>query len=133
MLSSALWSALGPTKIYLYAKSADMRKSFNGLHAIVESEFGRDIRAGDVFVFLNRRLDRIKLIHWDRDGLAIWMKRLERGTFQRPRCPPDATQVEMDTTDLALLLSGIELASVRRRPRYALDAASRRASEPVGS
>ena len=49
------------------------------------SEFGRDIRAGDVFVFLNRRLDRIKLIHWDHDGLAIWMKRLERGTFQRPR------------------------------------------------
>ena len=88
MLSATLLSPLGATKIYLYAKSADMRKSFNGLHAIVQSEFGRDIRTGDMFVFLNRRLDRIKLIHWDRDGLAIWMKRLERGTFQRPRCPP---------------------------------------------
>ena len=133
MLSSALWSALGPTKVYLYAKPADMRKSFNGLHAIVESEFGRDIRTGDVFVFLNRRLDRIKLIHWDRDGLAIWMKRLERGTFQRPRCPPDAAQVEIDATDLALLLSGIELTSVKRRTRYALDAARRRAVAPVVS
>ncbi len=77
MLSSALLSPLGQTKIYLYAKAADMRKSFNGLHAIVAAEFGCDIRAGNVFVFLNRRLDRIKLIHWDHDGLAIWMKKQE--------------------------------------------------------
>jgi transposase len=133
MLSSTLWSPLGPTKIYLYAKPADMRKSFNGLHALVEAEFRRDIRTGDVFVFLNRRLDRIKLIHWDQDGLAIWMKRLERGTFQRPRCPPDVAQVEMDATDLSLLLSGIELASVKRRPRYALDAAQRGVRQPTAS
>jgi transposase len=121
MLSSVLLSPLGSTKVYLYAKPADMRKSFNGLHAIVAAEFGRDIRAGDLFVFLNRRLDRIKLIHWDRDGLAIWMKRLERGTFQRPRCPPGAAQVEIDATDLSLLLSGIELSSAKRRRRYSCD------------
>jgi transposase len=133
MLPSSLLSPLGQTKIYLYAKPADMRKSFNGLHAIVQSEFQRDIRSGDVFLFLNRRLDRIKLIHWDRDGLAIWMKRLERGTFQRPRRLPSGAQVEMDATDLALLLSGIELTSVKRRPRYALDAAQRTPLEPIGS
>jgi len=132
VLSSMLLSPLAQPRIYLYAKPADMRKSFDGLHAIVQSEFRRDIRAGDVFVFLNRRRDRIKLIHWDRDGMAIWMKRLERGTFQRPRCPPDAAQVDLDATDLALLLSGIELTSVKRRPRYAPDAASRRGPEPVG-
>jgi transposase len=114
---------LGSAKIYLYAKPADMRKSFNGLHAIVAAEFGRDIRTGDVFVFLNRRLDRIKLIHWDQDGLAIWMKRLERGTFQRPRPLPDGVQVEIDATDLTLMLSGIELASAKRRLRYAIPAA----------
>ena len=129
MLPSSLLCPLGQAKIYLYAKPADMRKSFNGLHAIVAAEFGRDIRTGDVFVFLNRRLDRIKLIHWDRDGLAIWMKRLERGTFQRPRCPPDAAQVEMDATDLTLLLSGIELTSAKRRPRYAIDSRKRAAME----
>jgi transposase len=129
MLSSALLSPLGQTKIYLYAKPTDMRKSFNGLQAIVQSEFRRDIRAGDVFVFLNRRRDRIKLIHWDRDGLAIWMKRLERGTFQRPRCSATAAQVEMDATDLAVLLAGIELLSVQRRPRYAIDAGQRAAPE----
>lgn len=123
MLSSALLSPLGSAKIYLYAKPADMRKSFNGLHAIVAAEFGRDIRTGDVFVFLNRRLDRIKLIHWDQDGLAIWMKRLERGTFQRPRPLPDGVQVEIDATDLTLMLSGIELASAKRRLRYAIPTA----------
>src|SRR3974390_1501575 len=124
MLSSTLLSPLGQTKIYLYARPADMRKSFNGLHAIVAGEFGRDIRAGDVFVFLNRRLDRIKLIHWDRDGLVIWMKRLEKGSFQRPCCAPGAEHVEMDATDLAILLAGLELGSVKRRVRYQCDAAS---------
>ncbi len=133
MLSSALLSPLGKTKIYLYAKPADMRKSFNGLHALVAAEFGRDIRAGDVFVFLNRRLDRIKLIHWDRDGLAIWMKRLERGTFQRPRGSGNGPQLEMDATDLTLLLSGIELASVKRRPRYSLAPVPGAAVEQGGS
>ena len=133
MLSSAMLSPLGQTKIYLYAKPTDMRRSFNGLHAIVEAEFRRDIRAGDVFVFLNRRLDRIKLIHWDRDGLAIWMKRLERGTFQRPRGSARGAPVEMDATDLALLLSGIELTSVKRRPRYSLDSTQHTALEPIGA
>jgi len=97
MLPPSLPSAWGPTKIYLYAQPTDMRKSFDGLHAIVQSEFRRDIRLGDVFLFLNRRRDRIKLLHWDRDGLAIWMKRLERGTFQRPRRSLSGEPVEMDT------------------------------------
>lgn len=133
MLSSTPLSAGGQTKIYLYAKPIDMRRSFDGLHAIVQSEFHRDIRAGDVFVFLNRRLDRIKLLHWDRDGMAIWMKRLERGTFQRPQSPPCGVQVEMDATDLALLLSGIELTSVKRRHRYSLNAEELGEQEPSAS
>jgi transposase len=133
MLLSSLLSPSGQTKFYLYAKPVDMRMSFNGLHAIVQSEFLRDIRCGDVFLFLNRRLDRIKLIHWDHDGMAIWMKRLERGTFQRPRSAPRGVQVEMDGTDLALLLSGIELTSVKRRRRYAFDAAKPAILEQVSS
>ena len=112
---------------------ADMRKSFDGLHALVQSEFRCDIRAGAVFLFLNRRRDRIKLLHGDRDGLVIWMKRLERGTFRRPRRAPHGAQVEMDATDLALLLSGIELTSVRRRRRYTCDAVPGTAPEPRGS
>src|ERR1700687_3309471 len=74
---------LGQTKIYLYAKDVDMRKSFDGLHAIIQSEFRRDVRQGDLFLFLNRRLDRIKLMPWDTDGLVIWMKKLE---LHYPHC-----------------------------------------------
>lgn len=118
MPPSSFPAPLSPARIFLYAKNVDMRKSFDGLHAIVQSEFRRDIRLGDLFLFLNRRLDRIKLIHWDGDGLVIWMKRLERGSFQRPRSKPGAEHVEMDSTDLAILLAGIELASVKRRTRY---------------
>jgi transposase len=129
MLPSSFLAPLGQTKIYLYAKNVDMRKSFNGLHAIVQSEFQRDIRLGDLFLFLNRRLDRIKLIHWERDGLVIWMKRLEKGNFQRPPCAPGADHVEMDATDLAILLAGLELASVKRRPRYRCDTVSLAAAQ----
>ena len=118
-LSTSLTSP--QVRIYLYAKNVDMRKSFDGLHAIVQTEFHKDIRSGDLFLFLNRRLDRLKLLHWDRDGLVIWMKRLEQGTFQRPPSATNSNQVVMDATDLALLLSGIELTSVKRRKRYAVD------------
>lgn len=118
-LSTSLTSP--QVRIYLYAKNVDMRKSFDGLHAIVQTEFHKDIRSGDLFLFLNRRLDRLKLLHWDRDGLVIWMKRLEQGTFQRPPSATNNNQVVMDATDLALLLSGIELTSVKRRKRYAVD------------
>lgn len=114
-------SSLAAARIYLYAQHVDMRRSFDGLCAIVQSEFRRDVRLGDLFVFLNRRLDRIKLMYWDRDGIAIWMKRLERGTFQRPVAPPGSDQVVMDATDLTLLLSGVDLASAKRRKRYAVD------------
>lgn len=113
-------SAFAPssTRIYLYAQNVDMRKSFNGLCGIVQAEFARDIRDGDLFLFLNRRGDRIKAMYWDRDGIAIWMKRLERGTFQRPVAIAGISQVEIDATDLSLLLSGIDLNSAKRRQRY---------------
>ena len=114
----SLLAPMGQTKIHLYAKHVDMRKSFNGLQALIQAEFKRDVRHGDLFLFLNRRLDRLKLMHWDRGGLLIVYKRLEQGTFQRPLCPPDADHVVMDAAELTLLLSGIELTSVKRRRRY---------------
>lgn len=122
--------ATSQVRIYLYAKDVDMRKSFDALHAIIQSEFQKDVRLGDVFLFLNRRLDRLKLMGWDRDGLAIFYKRLESGTFQRPVVKPDGNHVELDTTELALLLTGIELRSVKRRPRYSLSQSTR---QSVGS
>jgi transposase len=124
------FAPLGQTKIFLYAKHVDMRKSFDGLHALIQSEFKRDVRLGDLFLFLNRRLDRLKLMHWDRDGFLILYKRLESGTFQRPHCPVDADHVVMDATDLTLLLSGIELSSVKRRRRYSSESVTPTSLEP---
>lgn len=125
--------ATAQVRIYLYAKHVDMRKSFDGLHGIVQTEFQKDIRLGDVFLFLNRRLDRLKLMCWDRDGLLILYKRLESGTFQRPQLPPGGSHLEMDATTLALLLSGIDLASVKRRPRYAVAAPRREPSQTTST
>ena len=106
--------------IYLYNLPVDMRRSFDGLMSIVQSEFEQDVRQGDLFLFINRRRDRIKMLWWDDDGLAIFMKRLEQGTFERPRVSGDDQHVRMDRTELALLLSGIELGSAKRRKRYRL-------------
>jgi transposase len=124
-MQPSLFPALGQASIHLYAKSVDMRKSFDGLHAIIQSEFRRDAQGGDLFLFFNRRLDRLKLMVWDRDGLLILYKRLERGTFERPRPATDGVSVAMDATELALLLAGIELTSVKRRPRYVVPDAPR--------
>ena len=95
---------------------ADMRKSFDGLAALVTAARELDPLSGHLFVFLNKRRDRIKILYWDRDGLAVWAKRLERGTFRIPDA--HAPRVEMTTADLAALLAGIDLDKARRRPRY---------------
>lgn len=109
---------LGAARIFLYSKNVDMRKSFDGLHAIIQAEFDRDALGGDLFVFLNRRRDRLKLMVWEPDGWTMFYKRLEAGTFERPRSAHDGVSLELDATDLALLLAGVELGSVKRRPRY---------------
>ena len=105
-------------RIYLYNLPVDMRRSFDGLMAIVQAEFQQDVRQGDLFLFINKRCDRIKMLWWDDDGLAIFMKRLEQGTFERPWSEASQPRVELDRTALSLLLSGIELNSVNRRKRY---------------
>jgi hypothetical protein len=102
-----------------------MRKSFDGLVGMVREYLGQDPLSGHLFLFLNRRRDRVKILFWERDGLVIWYKRLEAGTFQQldPAACAGRTSgnagVELTTTDLALLLTGVDLASARRRKRYA--------------
>jgi transposase len=103
-------------RVYLATAPADMRKSFDGLFALA-SGLDLDPLSGHLFVFINKRRDRIKILYWDRDGLAVWAKRLERGTFRIPAATAD--RVEMSAADLAALLAGIDLNSARRRPRYA--------------
>lgn len=111
--------AVAPTtRVYLYMHQVDMRRSFDGLLAIVQSEFDRDIRLGDYFMFINRRRDRIKIIWWDRDGLAIFMKRLESGTVQKPASAGNQKSLIIDPTQLSMLLTGIDVSNIKRRKRY---------------
>ena len=105
-------------KVFMAVAPVDMRKSFDGLSAAVQTVFDRDVLDGHLFLFLNRRRDRIKLLWWDRDGLAIWAKRLERGSYEIPRHDPETKQLRLDAMQLALLLTGVQLDSVKRRRRY---------------
>jgi transposase len=107
-----------PGKVFLCLTPADMRKSFDGLSELVRTGLGGDPLSGHLFVFRNKRGDRLKLLYWDADGLAVWAKRLERGTFQFPPTAGSAASVEVTSTDLALILGGIDLTTARRRVRY---------------
>jgi transposase len=107
-----------PVEIYLCTVPTDMRKQFDGLWAMTVEHLRRDPFAGGLFVFINRRRDRMKLLYWDGDGAAIWAKRLESGAFQMPCVEVPASSVTLTPTELTLLLRGIDLTSVRQRKRY---------------
>ena len=111
-------------RIYLYTAPCDMRRGFDGLKALAEHGVGINPLGGDLFVFCSRRADRMKILYWDRDGYAIWMKRLERGTFELPRVGnSESLGVKITASQLSLILEGIELSSVRRRKRFQLRSA----------
>jgi transposase len=106
-------------RVFLHAPPTDLRKGFDALCGLVTTAFGQDPTSGHLFLFVNRRRDRIKILYWDRDGLAIWYKRLENpGTFQIPTTATKAASIEMTPTQLSLILSGIDLRSARQRKRY---------------
>lgn len=107
-------------QVFMAVEPVDMRKSFDGLSAAVQAVFNRNVLDGHLFLFLNRRRDRIKILWWDRDGLAIWAKRLERGSYELPRHEGDSRQLRLDATQLSLLLSGVQLDSVKHRRRYSV-------------
>jgi transposase len=106
-------------QVFMATAPVDMRKSFDGLSAVVQTVFDRNVLDGHLFLFLNRRCDRMKILWWDRDGLAIFSKRLELGTYEVPRHDPNTHQLQLDATQLALLLNGVRLDSAKRRRRYA--------------
>lgn len=103
---------------YLCAQPTDMRKSFDGLSGLVTSAMARDPLSGDVYVFFNRRRDRLKLLVWDRTGFWIFYKRLERGTFQLPSHLANHTALEVPYDELMMIIEGIDLSSIKRRVRY---------------
>lgn len=109
-------------RYFLYGPATDMRKSFDSLGALVSAQMKRNFLSGDVFIFLNRDRNRIKLLVWDRSGFVIWYKRLEEGTFELPQFAEGARDAEVKWERLVMILEGIQLGSVKERKRYARSA-----------
>jgi transposase len=106
-------------RVYLCLTPCDMRKSFDSLHALVREHLELDAFGGHLFVFTSRRKDRVKILYWDRDGFALWSKRLEEGTYAVPFGDADGErQREITAQELGALLSGIDLSTAKRRKRY---------------
>jgi len=108
-----------PTNVALYVcrGPTDLRKGPDGLAGIVRGALGGDPLDGSLFLFFNRRRDRLKILHFDGTGYWVYYKRLEAGTFEE--IPSEGPSIQIDATQLAMLLSGVSLqASQRRRKRY---------------
>ena len=106
------------TKVFLYTQATDMRKGFDGLYGLVQNVMEIDPRLGYLFVFMNKQRTRIKILHWQQDGLAIFHKRLERGTFRRPSPEINTLHGELTKEELFMILHGIDFEKTKKRKRY---------------
>ncbi len=105
-------------RIFIATQPTDLRRSYDGLSAMVEGMFGGNARSGDLYVFINRRGTQVRILFWDRDGYCIVMKRLEVGTFRRVKDDDGRDHVEIDAGRLAMVLEGIDAPVIKRRKRY---------------
>ena len=105
-------------QIFICIEPADMRKSFDGLAAMTRQIVGQEPTGGHLFVFRNRKGDRVKLLYWDHDGFALWYKRLEKGMFHMPQNIEGDYRI--DPRDLAMMLEGVDLLHTKKRSRYHL-------------
>ena len=106
---------------YLYRVPTDMRKSFDGLSGLVQSQLYRNPTSGEVFIFINRRRNKVKLLRWEHGGFILYYKRLESGTFELPAFKHDAVSCQMSWTTLMLMIEGISIEKSKKRKRYFLN------------
>lgn len=103
-------------KVFVYREAADMRCSFSGLSVLVESVLGEDPLSGQLFVFVNRKRDYVKVLYWEQSGYCLWCKRLEAGTYRLPENLGE--KIELGMTELSMMLEGFELSKYQKRKRY---------------
>ncbi len=103
-------------RVFVASGAVDLRRSFDSLAYCTQELLRQDPLSGHLFVFRNRRGDRVKILYWDRTGYCLWYKRLEKGTFRLPSGPDGG--VEINAAELVLLLEGIDLSGARRQVRY---------------
>ena len=105
-------------RIWMASDATDMRCGFDRLAERVTAVVGEDPLSGHLFLFRSRRGDRLKILHWDRDGFVVWYKRLEDGVFKLPRPREGARSMELRASELAMILDGIDVSKLKRVPRY---------------
>jgi len=103
-------------RFFLFSQAVDMRKGFDGLSGLIQNQMGRDATSGDVYIFLGKRLDRMKLLVWEPSGFILYYKRLEAGTFKLPKAQDQS--INLTYSELSLLLEGLEVEVKHRRKRY---------------
>ena len=119
-------------RYYLYNGSTDMRKGFNGLSGLVRNELGLDPLTGDVYIFINRSRNRMKLLLWEDGGFVLFYKRLERGRFSMGKPSQEGLSVEYTWQDLMLLVGGIEVKQVKQHKRFSLKNRSSKEKKKAG-
>jgi transposase len=108
------------TPIYLCTDPVDFRKGFDGLTGIVTATLGHSVTDGSLFLFVNRKRDRIKALWWETGGLTLWYRRLEQGTVELPKPQGDIAYISIDNVELAMWIAGVPLKSAKtRRKRMA--------------
>lgn len=103
---------------YLYRGQTDMRKSFDGLCGLVQRELHRNPMSGEVFIFISRHRNTLKLLHWEKGGFVLYYKRLEQGTFELPHYDPDTNHYLIQWTELMMMVEGISMKHIIHRKRY---------------
>lgn len=102
----------------LYSHPTDMRKSFNGLSGIIQNKLGANPCNGDVFIFINKRRDKIKLLHWQGASFTLYYKRLERGTFEIPRYDRSIGSISLSYAQIVMIVDGLSIKNIEKRKQY---------------
>jgi transposase len=110
--------SLGAARYYLYREPTDMRKSFDGLSGLVSGRLGQSPMSGDVFIFINKPRNRIKLLRWEAGGFVLFYKRLERGTYELPPTKNGGLSQMIDYGELAMIITGISMKNAKKRRRF---------------
>ncbi len=115
-----MFSLTSGHQYYLYNGSTDMRKSFDGLSGLVQTELQRNPMSGEVFIFINKRRNKIKLLHWEHGGFILYYKRLERGTFEKISINTTTKSCYIEWSSLVMMIEGISIKHSIKRKRYLL-------------
>lgn len=109
---------LEASRYFLYREPTDMRKGFDGLCGIVIGKLGDNPMSGDIFIFINKPRNRIKLLKWEQGGFVIFYKRLERGTYELPANNSNGLSTRIGYGELAMIITGISMKNARKRKRF---------------